>query len=92
MLRYDAFADAGGRLSFSAALLDDEGDGLVVSTITGRSGDSRTYAKGLLDGRSDQAMSPEEDAVVAAARTQARAPRKPARGRSAERARPFARA
>jgi hypothetical protein len=46
VVRYDAFGDMGGRLSFSAALLDDAGDGVVFSTITGRS-DSRTYAKGV---------------------------------------------
>ena len=45
VVRYDAFGDMGGRLSFSAALLDDIGDGIVLSSINGR-GESRTYAKG----------------------------------------------
>ena len=30
VVRYDAFGDMGGRLSFSAAVIDDHGDGLVV--------------------------------------------------------------
>src|SRR5919106_5236753 len=29
--RYDAFEDMGGQLSFSAAILNDHGDGLVIS-------------------------------------------------------------
>ena len=31
VVRFDAFGDMGGRLSFSAALLDDAGDGLVLT-------------------------------------------------------------
>ena len=46
VVRYDAFGDMGGRLSFSAALLDDAGDGLVLTSINGRS-ETRTYAKGV---------------------------------------------
>ena len=40
----------GGRLSFSAAMLDDAGDGLVLTSINGRS-ETRTYAKGVKHGR-----------------------------------------
>ncbi|HSF26094.1 MAG TPA: DUF4446 family protein [Actinomycetes bacterium] len=64
VVRYDAFSDMGGRMSFSVALLDDDGDGLVLTTITGRR-DTRTYAKGLRGGRSDQALSPEEEQAIA---------------------------
>jgi Protein of unknown function (DUF4446) len=59
VVRYDAFRDMGGRMSFSAALLDDAGDGLVISAIHGRS-ETRSYAKGVKEGRSDQQLSPEE--------------------------------
>ena len=59
VVRYDAFGDMGGRLSFTAALLDDAGDGLVLSSIHGRS-EARTYAKGVKGGASDQSLSPEE--------------------------------
>ena len=44
LVRYDAFEDMGGRLCFSAALLDDHGDGVVISSINGRT-ETRTYAK-----------------------------------------------
>ena len=68
VVRYDAFGDMGGRLSFSAALVDDAGDGVVISSIHAR-GESRTYAKGLVAGRSDTTLTPEEQQALAAART-----------------------
>jgi hypothetical protein len=67
VVRYDAFGDMGGRLSFSAALLDDQGDGLVLSSINGRS-ETRTYAKALVGGQSEHTLSPEEQDAIAAAR------------------------
>ena len=67
VVRYDAFGDMGGRLSFSAAIYDDRGDGLVVSSINGRS-ETRTYAKALVDLRSDHTLSPEEQQAIDAAR------------------------
>jgi hypothetical protein len=63
VVRYDAFNDMGGRLSFSAALLDDAADGLVMTSINGRS-ETRTYAKGVKAGESAQPLSPEEQQVV----------------------------
>lgn len=63
VVRYDAFGDMGGRLSFSVAMLDDSGDGLVFSSINGRS-ETRTYAKGVKHGSSEAKLSPEEEQVV----------------------------
>lgn len=68
VVRYDAFGDMGGRLSFSAAIIDDRGDGLVISSIHAR-GESRTYAKGIVEGDSEVTLSPEEQQALAAART-----------------------
>jgi hypothetical protein len=68
VVRYDAFGDMGGHLSFSAAVVDDRGDGLVFSSIHARS-ESRTYAKGIVGGGSDATLSPEEQQALAAART-----------------------
>jgi hypothetical protein len=67
VVRYDAFEDQGGRLSFSAALLDDAGDGLVLTSINGRT-ETRTYAKGVTAGRSEHGLSPEEEQAVQHAR------------------------
>jgi len=66
VVRYDAFADMGGRMSYSVALLDTAGDGLVLSAINGRA-DSRAYAKGILDGAGEAPLSPEEQQAVDAA-------------------------
>ena len=68
VVRYDAFGDMGGRLSFSAAVVDDSGDGLVFSSIHAR-GESRTYAKGVVGGKSDATLTPEEQQALASART-----------------------
>jgi hypothetical protein len=64
VVRYDAFRDMGGRMSFSAALLDDAGDGLVITAIHGRA-ETRSYAKGVKGGTSDQQLSPEERQAIA---------------------------
>src|SRR4051794_25167212 len=67
VVRYDAFGDMGGRLSWSMAMLDDGGDGVVVTSIHGRS-DARSYAKNLTGWAGEQPLSPEEEAAVAQAR------------------------
>ena len=64
VVRYDAFANMGGRLSFSAALLDDAGDGLVLTSINGRT-ETRSYAKGVKGGASEHTLSPEEEQAIA---------------------------
>ena len=63
VVRYDAFRDLGGLLSFSIALLDDRGNGLVVSSIYGRS-ESRTYAKPIIERDSSYLLSPEEKEAI----------------------------
>ena len=66
VVRYDAFGDMGGLLSFSAALLDDAGDGLVLTSINGRT-ETQTYAKAVQGGVGESPLSPEElDAVAQA--------------------------
>lgn len=63
VVRYDAFDDMGGALSFSAAFLDEHGDGVVVSSINGRT-EARTYAKPVVGADSDHHLSPEERAAI----------------------------
>ncbi|WP_240181939.1 DUF4446 family protein [Nocardioides sp. 616] len=67
VVRYDAFGDVGGHLSWSVALLDDAGDGVVLTSIHGRS-EARTYAKSIASWSSEQQLSPEEEEAVAHAR------------------------
>lgn len=69
LVRYDAFDDMAGRMSFSLALLDDSGDGVTLSAIAGRT-DTRVYAKGVHGGAGEHELSPEEvQAIGAALRT-----------------------
>jgi hypothetical protein len=73
VVRYDAFGDMGGRLSFSAALLDDAGDGIVLTSINGRT-ETRSYAKGVKAGESDHSLSPEELQAISYATRAAKQP------------------
>lgn len=66
VVRYDAFDDMGGRMSFSAAFLDDHGNGLVITSINARA-ESRAYAKAIRGGTSDHNLSTEEQAAIAEA-------------------------
>ena len=66
VVRYDAFGEASGQQSFSAVLLDERGDGVVLTSISGRA-DSCTYVKRLRQGAATAPLSPEELETVAAA-------------------------
>jgi hypothetical protein len=63
LLRYDAFEDVGGRLSFSCALLDDQGSGVVLTSINGRQ-ETRVYAKPVAQGTSSHNLSLEEEEAI----------------------------
>jgi hypothetical protein len=66
MVSYDALNEMSGQLSFSLALLDSRGDGVVLSSINGRA-ETRTYAKTVVAGRGGQELSPEETRAVRSA-------------------------
>jgi Protein of unknown function (DUF4446) len=66
LVRYDAFSEMSGRMSFSLALLNDNGDGVTISAIAAPT-DTRVYAKGISAGKGEQDLSPEERQAVAAA-------------------------
>lgn len=63
LLRYDAFEDVGGRLSFSCALLDEHGNGVVLTSINGRQ-ETRVYAKPVSGGTSSHNLSMEEEEAI----------------------------
>ena len=63
VLRYDAFEDVGGRLSFSCALLDEHGTGVVLTSINGRQ-ETRVYAKPVTHGQSTYNLSREEEEAI----------------------------
>jgi hypothetical protein len=63
LLRFDAFEDVGGRLSFSCALLDEHGSGVVITSINGRQ-ETRVYAKPVAGGASSYNLSTEEAEAI----------------------------
>ena len=67
LVRYRAFQDTGGDQSFSLALVDGEGNGVVISALFGR-GATRVYAKPIQVWLSPKPLSEEEEAAVAEAR------------------------
>ena len=63
LMRYNAFTDMGSDLSYSLALLDENNNGVVLSSIYGRE-DNRTYAKPVENGKSTYLLSDEEKQVL----------------------------
>ena len=63
VIRFNPFADTGGDQSFAVALLDAEGNGVVLSSLHGRA-DTRIFAKSVQAGRSKHALSEEEQDAI----------------------------
>lgn len=63
LVRYDAFDGLAGAMSFSLAMMDEAGNGLVLSAIAGRS-DSRLYAKPITDGECEYELTNEEQTAL----------------------------
>src|SRR5581483_6121670 len=63
IVRYNPFADTGGDHSFAIALLDSGGNGLVVSSLHGRT-ETRVFAKPIQSGRSRYPLSDEEQDAI----------------------------
>ena len=66
LVRFNAFEGIGGEQSFAVALLDEEGDGVVLSSLQGR-GESRLYAKPVTKWDSTYTLSVEEKQAIAQA-------------------------
>ena len=79
LVRYDALKEMTGQLSFSVAMLDAAGDGIVLTSINGRS-ETRTNAKAVARGKGVQPLSPEEEQSVRSARLGQRQQTVPAHG------------
>lgn len=59
LVKYDAFNEMGGQLSFSLAMLDKKNNGFLLNTVHNREG-SYTYVKEIFDGKSEINLSEEE--------------------------------
>jgi len=66
VVRFNAFPDVGGDQSFAIALLDNHGDGVVISSLQGRT-ENRVYAKPLKRWDSSYNLSDEEKQAIAKA-------------------------
>ncbi len=65
--RFDPFQNAGGQQSFATALVNEDGDGVVLSGIHARDG-VRVYAKGLNKFSSERELSDDEKEAISSAK------------------------
>ena len=63
LVKYDAFNEMGGKLSFSLALLNQTNDGFVLNAVHSREG-CYTYIKEIVDGNSIIVLSEEEQEAL----------------------------
>ncbi len=63
LVRFNSSQDMGGEQSFALALLDEEGNGVVINSLHGRSV-TRLYVKTVEAGRSRQTLSQEEQQAI----------------------------
>lgn len=63
LVKYDAFNEMGGKLSFSLALLNESNDGFVMNAVHSREG-CYTYIKEIVDGNSIIALAEEEQEAL----------------------------
>jgi hypothetical protein len=63
MVRFNPFDDTGSDQSFAIALLDDRRDGVVISSLHGRS-NTRLFAKPVAAGTSPHTLSDEEAQAI----------------------------
>ena len=61
--RYDAFAEMGGKLSYSLCLLNDDNDGFIMTSMHNRDG-CYTYVKEVIKGNTYVILSDEEKEVL----------------------------
>lgn len=61
--RYDAFQEMGGKLSYSFCLLNDDNDGVILTTMHNREG-CYTYMKEIIKGNTFTLLSDEEKSVL----------------------------
>ena len=63
MLKYDAFEELGGKLSFVLAILNENNNGYILNVMHNREG-CYTYIKDIIDGNSVVSLSSEEQEAL----------------------------
>lgn len=66
LVRYNAYSDGGGEQSFASGLIDERGDGYILSVITNRN-HVGLYAKKVVGGTCQQSLTREETDALASA-------------------------
>lgn len=63
MVKYDAFDEMGGKLSFVIALLNEKNSGYIINVVHSRTG-CYSYVKEIIDGNSIVALAEEEEEAL----------------------------
>jgi hypothetical protein len=63
MVRFNPFSNMGGNQSFTIALLDNQNNGFVISSLFIKEG-NRVYGKAVKNGQSDHPLSEEEKEAI----------------------------
>ena len=61
--RYDAFAEMGGKLSYSLCLLNDDNDGFIMTSMHNRDG-CYTYVKEIMNAKSISPLTKEDEEAL----------------------------
>lgn len=77
LIKYDAFNEMGGKLSFSLAMLDARNNGFIINAMHTREG-CYTYIKEIVDGNSIIVLSEEEQEALSRAMGKASSDKKKA--------------
>lgn len=64
IVKYDAFKEMGGKLSFALALLDDSNNGFIINSMHSSREGCYTYIKEILHGESFVVLSEEEKTAL----------------------------
>ena len=66
IVKYDAFNQMGGQLSFSLALLDENNNGFIINSVHSTEG-CYSYTKEIKNGESSISLGKEEEEALATA-------------------------
>lgn len=68
LVKYDAFQQMGGQLSFSLAMLDEHNDGFIINSVHSTDG-CYSYTKAIMNGECNLALSKEEEEALEIAKS-----------------------
>lgn len=69
IVRYNPFSEIGGNQSFSIALLNENNDGIIITSLFTREG-NRVYGKPIKNGQSEYLLSKEEKEAIEQAKSE----------------------